>query len=68
MNLVEPRIVGPMHAFDAVAGAARALSVPLGDAELVGLLPTEVLTAIPRRRWRALGLSNDATIEARLSR
>ena len=35
-------------------------------AELVGLLPEVVLTAVPPSRWAELGLSEEATVESRL--
>lgn len=61
MNLIAPHEVGPDRAFDAVAALA-----PVGRAELVGLVPAEVLDAVPAHRWDALDLAEDRTIEARL--
>jgi hypothetical protein len=63
MNLVAPEEVGPAAAFDAVAERAA-----VAGAELVGLLPAEVLAAVPPHRWAELDLSGDRTIEARLER
>lgn len=63
MNLVAPGIVNPMHAFDAVAA-----HVQVHHAELVGLIPAEVLSSIPRERWEELDLSEDRTIEWRCDR
>ena len=72
-NLIDPWRVGPGAAFDAVSAAIRDL--PSGSAEvrpavtraeLVGLLPQVVLHAEPAHRWRELGISPAATIEARL--
>lgn len=63
MNLVDPAVVGPAAAFDAVAARA-----PVAGAELVGLVPGAVLAAVPEERWEALDLSADRTIEARLAR
>ena len=37
-------------------------------AELVGLVPEVVLNAVPRGRRAELGLSDQDTVEARLSR
>jgi glutamate formiminotransferase len=61
MNLVRPREVGPADAFDAVAARA-----PVREAELVGLLPEDVLRAVDPARWPALDLAEDRTIESRL--
>jgi glutamate formiminotransferase/glutamate formiminotransferase/formiminotetrahydrofolate cyclodeaminase len=60
-NLIEPATTGPDAAFDAVASRW-----PVARAELVGLAPRSVLDAMPERRWAELGLSESATIEARL--
>jgi len=68
-NLTDPGRLGPADAYDLVA---RALEAPgrgptrIAAAELVGLLPRAVLTAIPSGRWHALGLGPDRTVEARL--
>jgi glutamate formiminotransferase len=63
MNLLSPADVGPADVFDRVAS-----QVAVAGAELVGLVPAAVLDAVPRRRWAELDLSEDRTIEARLSR
>jgi glutamate formiminotransferase len=63
MNLVEPFVVGPAEAYDAVASLA-----PVTGAELVGLVPQRVLDAIPAERWDELDLAADRTVEARLRR
>jgi glutamate formiminotransferase len=62
MNLVAPDRLGPAEAFDAVAALA-----PVRSAELVGLLPSDVLDAVPRERWAQLDLDESRTIEARLT-
>lgn len=62
MNLVEPLRVGPAEAWDRVAALAT-----VEEAELVGLLPADVLGRIPRERWEQLGVGPGATIEARLA-
>lgn len=62
-NLVDPLAVGPERVYDQVAGQA-----PVARAELVGLLPEEVLAAVPRARWAELDLDPSRTIEARLKR
>lgn len=61
MNLVDLSQVGPADAYDAVAALA-----PVGRAELVGLLPADVLEAVPEGRWVELDLSPERTIESRL--
>lgn len=61
INLVQPDISNPAHAFDAVQEYAD-----IHHAELVGLLPREVLVSIPVGRWEELDLAEDRTIEWRL--
>ena len=61
MNLVDPKAVGPLDAYEFVAARA-----PVARAELVGLVPGWVLDAVPRDRWRELDLDLDRTIEGRL--
>jgi glutamate formiminotransferase len=68
-NLTDPPALGPADVYDLVAHALEqhGLNAPrIGRAELVGLLPHEVLTAIPPSRWRTLDIGPDRTIEARL--
>lgn len=60
-NLTEPSTVPPDVAYDAVATL-----VPVARAELVGLVPANVLSAVPGHRWRELDLDESRTIEARL--
>jgi glutamate formiminotransferase len=62
MNLIDPLRVGPAEAWDRVVALA-----PVAGAELVGLLPAEVLGRIPRERWAELGLDPAHTLEARLA-
>jgi glutamate formiminotransferase len=62
-NLVAPRDVGPAEIYDRVAREAD-----VARAELVGLLPRDVLLAAPRDRWDELDLNEDRTIEARIRR
>jgi glutamate formiminotransferase len=62
-NLVEPWIVGPAECYDAVATLAEVRA-----AELVGLVPREVLDGIGPNRYVQLDLGPDRTIEARLER
>jgi glutamate formiminotransferase / 5-formyltetrahydrofolate cyclo-ligase len=68
MNLVDPFAVGPAPAFDAVAQLLEEAGGRAEGAELVGLLPDDVLRAVPTRRWVELDLAVDRTIEARLGR
>lgn len=68
MNLVDPAVVGPAEAFDRVGALVTEVDAVEGlEAELVGLVPASVLDRTPRRRWHELDLSEDRTIEARLS-
>lgn len=60
-NLVEPWAVGPAECYDRVAALAK-----IRSAELVGLIPKEVLDHIDPARQAQLGLSAGSTIEARL--
>jgi glutamate formiminotransferase len=62
-NLISPWQMGPETVYDAVAGQAK-----VARAELVGLIPFDVLHAIDARRWAQLGLDPGLTIEARLER
>ena len=57
MNLVEPLVIGPAEAYDAVAAL-----VPVARAELVGLVPAAVLTAAPSDRWAELDLGPGRTL------
>src|SRR4051794_26662889 len=61
MNLVDPLVVGPAAAFDAVAARAS-----VAGAELVGLVPAGVLAAVAPERYQQLALGPDRPIEARL--
>jgi glutamate formiminotransferase len=68
-NLTDPGRLGPADAYDLVARALESHgpgATRIAAAELVGLLPRAVLTAIPPGRWRTLGIGPDRTIEARL--
>lgn len=66
-NLVAPWRVGPADFYDAVAARAAAQGVRIVSAELVGLLPAAVLTAIAPERWDQLDLGPERTLEARLA-
>ena len=62
-NLIEPATTGPELVYDEVAAA-----VVVKRAELVGLVPADVLATVPPSRYRELDLSADRTVEARLAR
>jgi glutamate formiminotransferase / 5-formyltetrahydrofolate cyclo-ligase len=62
MNLIEPLVVGPLDVYRAVGE-----QVAIDHAELVGLVPAAVLAAVSRSEWSRLDLSEDQSIEARMS-
>jgi glutamate formiminotransferase len=66
-NLVDPVKTGPADVYDAVRHQVSALGGVVEGAELVGLVPEVVLAAVPRHRRAEVGLSEDATVEARLA-
>jgi glutamate formiminotransferase / 5-formyltetrahydrofolate cyclo-ligase len=66
MNLLDWTTVGPAEAYDRVAQLAAEAGTKVAGTELVGLLPTAALEAVPKDRWDELGLSADRTIEQRL--
>ena len=68
MNLVSPLESGPAVAYDSARMHAEAAGVRVSHAELVGLLPADVLSSVPEDRWEELDLSRERTIEARLAR
>jgi len=63
MNLVDPSAFGPGRAYDEVSARA-----PVERAELVGLVPADVLGAVASERWGELDLDPSRTIEARIGR
>lgn len=65
-NLVDPLTVGPGRVHDEVARSLERAGAGVARCELVGLLPAEVLAAVPPGRWESLGLSPEQTVEARL--
>ena len=65
-NLIDPASVGPDRLYDAVRQLVGGAGGSVVGAELVGLVPRSVLMEIPPLRWAELGLSADATVEARL--
>jgi glutamate formiminotransferase len=66
-NLIDPAALGPLELYDEVAAKVVDAGGTVLGGELVGLLPTTVLDAIPRRRWNELGLSAESSIEFRLA-
>lgn len=67
-NLIEPRRVGPMEAFDRIATSADTHGARASHGELVGLLPADVLARIPAARRERLDVDDSRTIEGRLAR
>jgi glutamate formiminotransferase len=67
VNLLEPGPTSISDLYDAVADRAGAEGCRVLRAELVGLVPAEVVRSVPARRRRLLDVSEDRTIEARLS-
>jgi glutamate formiminotransferase len=65
-NLIDPATFGPDRLYEAVTDLIGHEGGAVVGAELVGLIPRSVLAKIPRSRWAQLGLSADATVEARL--
>lgn len=62
MNLIDYMVTGPHQVYDIVAQHAS-----IDHAELVGLIPARVLTAIPRSRWDQLDLGAEKTIESAMA-
>jgi glutamate formiminotransferase / 5-formyltetrahydrofolate cyclo-ligase len=65
-NLIQPHSVGPVQVYDMIARAVAELGGSVDRAELVGLVPADVLAAVPEHRHRELDVSQERTIEARL--
>jgi len=65
-NVVDPDRVPLTEVYDAVARGAGPLGCEARRGELVGLLPDSALAAVPERRWSALDLRAEDTIEFRL--
>ncbi len=65
-NLVDPGRYGPGRLYDAVAALVREAGGRVDGGELVGLIPESVLAIVPPGRRAELGLSEEATVEARL--
>lgn len=66
-NLIDPSTVGVAALFDSIAHLVEVAGGAVERAELVGLLPSAALVGIPAHRWRELDVSEDRTIEARLT-
>ncbi|MCK4176194.1 hypothetical protein [Aciditerrimonas ferrireducens] len=66
-NLVAPTRTGPAVVADRVAELAQAEGCHVARAELVGLAPQAVVTAVPAERRAALDLDLERTVEARLA-
>jgi glutamate formiminotransferase len=65
-NLIDPHANSLAVLYDAVAHLAGEAGGTVERAELVGLVPGELLAGIPDRRWAELDLGEDRTIESRL--
>jgi glutamate formiminotransferase len=65
-NLIDPHSVSLAVLFDTVTHLTEEAGGEVERAELVGLVPGELLTSVPPYRWAELDLSQDRTIEARL--
>jgi glutamate formiminotransferase len=65
-NLIEPHSTGLATLFDTVAHLVNEAGGHVERAELVGLVPRELLASVPTHRWAELDLSEERTIEARL--
>lgn len=66
-NLIDPRRVGPLDAYERVSHLARKHGVDVDGCELVGLLPADVLERVPETHWSRLDLAESKTIESRLA-
>ncbi len=66
-NLVAPDRYGPERLYDVVATLVAEAGGTVEGGELVGLIPEAVLAAVPPERRPELGLSEEATVESRLS-
>jgi glutamate formiminotransferase len=66
-NLTDPFVLGPAEVYAAIREKAIAAGTDVTGAELVGLIPSGVIEAIPADRWAALGLGTEYTIEARMA-
>ncbi len=65
-NLTDPTRITPAVIYDAVTDGAARRGCRVLRAELVGLLPSAVLDAMPRHRLAELDLRAEDTIESRL--
>lgn len=65
-NVTEPESVSLEEVYDTVVDEAHQRGVVVGHGELVGLLPRQSLRRVPAARWPSMGLTTEATIEARL--
>jgi glutamate formiminotransferase / 5-formyltetrahydrofolate cyclo-ligase len=66
-NLIDPDRFGPARLYDEVAALVGRRSAAVEGGELVGLIPEVVLATVPDARRAELGLSETATVEARLA-
>jgi glutamate formiminotransferase / 5-formyltetrahydrofolate cyclo-ligase len=66
-NLADPDRYGPERLYDVVATLVAEAGGTVEGGELVGLIPEAVLAAVAPGRRAELGLSEEATVESRLS-
>jgi glutamate formiminotransferase len=66
-NLIEPHATDVATLFDTVSHLVDEAGGDVERAELVGLVPRELLTGVPSHRWAELDLSEEKTIEGRLA-
>jgi len=66
-NLLAPYRRGPAQVYQAVSQAAGGRGAAIRRAELVGLVPAAVVTAVPEERRASLDIDMTRTVEARLA-
>lgn len=66
VNLIDPFRTGPKDVYDRIAVLAEGAGAGIERAELVGLVPMQVLADSPAHRLAELGLDEKHTIEALL--
>ena len=66
-NLIELHATDVATLFDTVSHLVDEAGGDVERAELVGLVPRELLTGVPSHRWAELDLSEEKTIEGRLA-
>jgi glutamate formiminotransferase len=67
INITGPAAMPLATLYDTVAAGAEAQGCAVERAELVGLVPSAVLSRAPRHRWVELDLDPERTIEGRMA-